>query len=113
MKLKQQVNFEWNIGDDDWGTALVLPNRWGSAEPPLTLPAAPWRRGDKPVAGQTGGALPVEPGQWISAGEIQFLRNRLRDLFLLALAVILLGSRPFTPDQVAQQRVEGLDGAPH
>ncbi|MCE7988186.1 MAG: hypothetical protein DYG89_44065 [Caldilinea sp. CFX5] len=106
MKRKQQVNFEWSIGDDDWGTALVLPNRWGSAEPPLTLPAAPWRRGDRPAAGQAWGALPLEPGQWISAGEVQFLRNRLRDLFLLALAVILLGSMPFTPDQVAQQRAE-------
>lgn len=105
MRLKQQVNFEWNMGDDDWGTALLLPNRWGSAEPPLTLPTR-WKRGDRSVAGEALGTPTVEPGQWISAGEVQFLRNRLRDLFLLTLAVILLGSMPFTPDQVAQQRAE-------
>lgn len=105
MRLKQQVNFEWNIGDDDWGTALLLPNRWGSAEPPFTLPTR-WKRGDRSVTGEALGIATVEPGQWISAGEAQFLRNRLRDLFLLALAVILLGSMPFTPDQVAQQRAE-------
>lgn len=105
MKLKQQVNFEWNIGDDEWGTALVLPNRWGSAEPPLTLPVR-WKRNDATIAGPTWGAHPMAPGQWIAAGEVKFLLHRLRDLFLLALATVLLGSMPFTPDQVAQQRAE-------
>lgn len=105
MKLKQQVNFEWNIGDDDGGTALLLPNRWGSAESPLTLPVG-WKRGDRTIAGHAWSALPIEPGQWISTGEVQFLRHRLRDLFLLALAAILLGSMPFTPAQVAQRQAE-------
>jgi hypothetical protein len=107
VRRKQQVTFEWNMGDDDWGAALVLPKRWGAAEPPFALPAANWKRGTMPVAGQPwSAAAPIEPGQWISAGEAQFLRHRLRDLFLLALAAILLGSMPFTPDQVAQRRAE-------
>lgn len=102
MRRKQNIHFEWNVGDDELG-ALFLPNRLAQVETSLALPAAHprWRSSQ---AWQS--APPSEPGPLLSAGEVQFLWHRLRDLFLLALALICLGSMPFTPRQLAQQRAE-------
>lgn len=107
MKFKQQVNFEWNVGDDEFGP-LLLVNSSTPREVTLTLPHAGAQRAvyPLPMAQQWLPTLPSEPGQLLNAGEARFLWQRVRDLFLLALAAVLMGSMPFTPAQVAQQRAE-------
>ena len=106
--LQQKINFEWNIGDDDFG-ALVLPSRFSQIEAKLARPPAkrPWKQVQALTVGQPWlPSLPIEPGQFLSAGEARFLWQRLRDLFLLALATVILSSMPFTPAQIEQRRVE-------
>lgn len=108
VRLKQTVHFEWNVGDDEFG-ALFLSNHLTAGEPSLPLPPANprWTAIQASAASQRWSpAGPNEPVPLLAAGEVQFLRHRLRDLFLLALAVVCLGSMPFTPQQLEQRRVE-------
>ncbi|MEZ4863199.1 MAG: hypothetical protein R3C14_17905 [Caldilineaceae bacterium] len=112
--FKQQVNFEWQVGDDEFGglfhSAHLTPQfaQTATAEAMLTLPGvpsawtAPYPEGD----GQCLPALTTEPGQWITPGELHFLLRRLRELFFLAIATLLVQSMAPTLEQLEQQRVE-------
>lgn len=103
--LKQQINFEWSIGDDEFG-ALFQPQ---VSDATLTQAHTPEHNARPMLPVHSPSWLPsaaVEPGQLLSTAELQFLRQRLRDLLLIGLAAILLGSMPFTPEQVAQRRAE-------
>lgn len=102
MQVKQKVHFEWNVGDEEFGT-LLLPSGWTKAEAMLTrlTPKPQWI-----VAQNAPTVAPGEAGPLLAAGEVQFLTHRLRDLFLFGVALILLGSMPFTPAQVEQRRAE-------
>lgn len=109
--LKQPVNFEWNVGDDEFG-ALFQPKIIAA---PHTRPHKPDQRTLPMSTGHSQSWVAtdaVEPGQFLSAGEMQFLYHRLRDLLLIGLAAILLGSMPFTPKQIEQRRTEaGVNAA--
>lgn len=103
--LKQSINFEWSVGDNEFDALLqpqenevVFTRQSAMTTTPLTTALShsqSWRP-----------THPVEPSQWLSSAEVQFLRHRLRDLLLMGLAVLLLGSIPFTPEQVEQRRAE-------
>ena len=103
--LKQQINFEWSVGDDEFG-ALFQPQESDVAfTRPHTTDASPLTTALAHSQSWLP-AHPVEPGQLLSSAELQFLRQRLRDLLLIGLAAILLGSMPFTPEQVEQRHAE-------
>lgn len=108
VRLKQQVNFEWNVGDDEFGSPLLV-NALTPRTATLTLPRTQAQHTNVyrlPHTQQWPSSLPGEPGQLLHDGEAKFLWQRARDLFLLALAAILMGSMPFTPDQLEQRRTE-------
>ncbi|MEZ4729342.1 MAG: hypothetical protein R3E79_19600 [Caldilineaceae bacterium] len=108
MKLKQQVNFEWSVGDDEFGSPLLVnPLTPRTATLPLPRTQAQYTSAyGLSHTQQWASSLPVEPTQLLHDGEAKFLWQRARDLFLLALAAILMSSMPFTPDQIEQWRAE-------
>lgn len=103
--LKQQINFEWSVGDDEFGALLQSNHSDGSFARPHTNDTNPLTTAHSHSQFWLP-PHPMEPSQWLSSAESQFLRHRLRDLLLIGVAAILLGSMPFTPDQVEQRHAE-------